>query len=121
MVPNITREELKAKMDRGDDFVLVEALSQKHYESSHLPGAINLPNEFMDEAGKLLPSLPHRRGPDAGRLRRHHGTEARARRRRRGRAGGSGRSGRRRGRGRRDPGRDREGSEEPLTPLALAP
>jgi rhodanese-related sulfurtransferase len=52
---NITREELKAKMDRGDDFVLVEALSRAHYESSHLPGAINLPYEFVDEAEEVLP------------------------------------------------------------------
>jgi rhodanese-related sulfurtransferase len=51
---NITREELKAKMDRGERFVLVEALSQRHYESSHLPGAINLPYEFVDEAERLL-------------------------------------------------------------------
>ena len=51
----ITREELKEKMDRGDDFVLVEALSQKHYRSSHLPGAINLPYEFVDEAEKVVP------------------------------------------------------------------
>jgi rhodanese-related sulfurtransferase len=55
MAQIITREQLKAKMDRGDDFVLVEALSQKHYESSHLPGAINLPYEFVDEAEKVLP------------------------------------------------------------------
>ena len=55
MAPTITRDELKAKMDRGDDFVLVEALSQKHYRSSHLPGAINLPYEFVDEAEKVLP------------------------------------------------------------------
>jgi rhodanese-related sulfurtransferase len=55
MTPNITREQLKAKMDRGDDFVLVEALSQKHYASTHLPGAINLPYEFVDEAEKVLP------------------------------------------------------------------
>ena len=55
MVPTITREELKAKMDRGDDFVLVEALSPKHYVSAHLPGAINLPYEFVDEAEKVLP------------------------------------------------------------------
>ena len=39
MAKKISREELEAKMDRGDDFVLVEALSQKHYQSSHLPGA----------------------------------------------------------------------------------
>jgi len=55
MAPTITREELKTKMDHGDDFVLVEALSQKHYQSSHLPGAINLPYEFVDEAEKVLP------------------------------------------------------------------
>src|SRR5215213_272928 len=50
VVKEISREELKAKMDRGDDFVLVEALSRQHFESSHLPGAINLPYEFIDEA-----------------------------------------------------------------------
>ena len=55
MVVNITREQLQAKIARGDDFVLVEALSQRHYESSHLPGAINLPYEFVDEAEKVLP------------------------------------------------------------------
>ena len=55
MVKEISREELKAKMDRGDDFVLVEALSPRHFESSHLPGAINLPYEFVDEAERLLP------------------------------------------------------------------
>jgi rhodanese-related sulfurtransferase len=52
---NITREELKAKMDRGEKFVLVDALSAKHYDSSHLPGAINLPYEFVDEAETVLP------------------------------------------------------------------
>jgi rhodanese-related sulfurtransferase len=55
MVKTIAREELEAKMDRGDDFVLVEALSPAHYASSHLPGAINLPYEFVDEAEKVLP------------------------------------------------------------------
>ena len=42
-------------MDRGDDFYLAEALSHQHYEMSHLPGAINLPYEFVDEAEKVLP------------------------------------------------------------------
>lgn len=53
--PEVTREELAAKMDRGDDFVLVDALSTAHYEASHLPGAVNLPYEFVDEAEKVLP------------------------------------------------------------------
>ena len=55
MATNITREQLVEKIKRRDDFVLVEALSQRHYESSHLPGAINLPYEFVDEAEKVLP------------------------------------------------------------------
>jgi len=54
-VKTVTREELKAKMDRGGDFVLVDALGREHYESSHLPGAVNLPYEFVDEAGRVLP------------------------------------------------------------------
>ena len=55
MVKEITRKELKAKIDRGDDFYLVEALARWHYEMSHLPRAINLPYEFVDEAEKVLP------------------------------------------------------------------
>jgi len=55
LVQNITREELKAKMDLGESFVLVDALGPDHYASSHLPGAINLPYEFVDEADKVLP------------------------------------------------------------------
>ncbi len=53
---NISREELKAKMDREESFVLLDALSAKHYQSSHLPGAVNLPYEFVDEAERLLPN-----------------------------------------------------------------
>jgi rhodanese-related sulfurtransferase len=33
----------------------VEALSRPHYEMSHLPGAINLAYEFVDDAAKVLP------------------------------------------------------------------
>ena len=55
MVKKVSRKELKARMDRGDDFALVEALSRRNYETSHLPGAINLPYEVVDEAKKVLP------------------------------------------------------------------
>ena len=41
-------------MDLGEKFVLVAALSAEHYENSHLPGAINLPYEFVDEAEEIL-------------------------------------------------------------------
>lgn len=49
----IAREELKEKMDRGDDFVLVETLPESSYRRSHLPGAVNL--EDMDAVPELLP------------------------------------------------------------------
>ena len=55
MTDTVTREQLKAKMDRGEDVVLVDALSPEHYASSHLPGAVNLPYEFVDEAERVLP------------------------------------------------------------------
>lgn len=48
-LPTITREELRAKMDAGDDFVLVDALAPMSYARSRLPGAINLPLEWVDE------------------------------------------------------------------------
>ena len=53
---NIGREELKEKLDRGDDFILVDTLAKKYYRHSHLPGAINLPvDEVKERAPELLP------------------------------------------------------------------
>ena len=49
----ITREELKDKMDRGDDFVLLEALGEKSYRRAHLPGAIRFQDTGLAPA--LLP------------------------------------------------------------------
>lgn len=51
----VTREELQARMERGDDLVLVDAMGPEHYARSHLPGAINLPLESVDEAPEVLP------------------------------------------------------------------
>ncbi len=56
MVEDISREELKAKMERGEDFVLLEALPEKSYRRSHLPGAINLPPGQTDQAEELVPN-----------------------------------------------------------------
>ncbi len=38
----IDREELKAKMDRGDDFKLVNTLGELAFEGMHIPGSINI-------------------------------------------------------------------------------
>lgn len=51
----ITREELRAKIERGGGFVLVDTLGAEYYEQSHLPGAINLPLEEIDRATEVLP------------------------------------------------------------------
>ena len=49
----ISREDLKEKIDRGDDFVLLEALSEASYRRAHLPGAIHV--QDMDSISYLLP------------------------------------------------------------------
>jgi rhodanese-related sulfurtransferase len=56
MTPTISRDELKASMDRGDHFTLVETLPEMYYRKAHLHGAINLPPDRIAElAPKLLP------------------------------------------------------------------
>lgn len=52
MNETISRSELKAKMDRGERFQLVEALPEESFQQQHLPGAINLPPK---EAKQLAP------------------------------------------------------------------
>jgi rhodanese-related sulfurtransferase len=56
MVRKITRTDLKARLDRGDSLVLVEALPEKYYSDKHLPGAINIPHDAVDAlAPGMLP------------------------------------------------------------------
>ena len=55
-VDTITLAELQAKLDRGDAVTLVEALPPMYYEDTHLPGAINIPHDQVEElAPRLLP------------------------------------------------------------------
>lgn len=56
MIKTISRDELKQKIDREDDFLLVETLPKISYEHAHLPGAINIPSDQISVlAPKLLP------------------------------------------------------------------
>jgi rhodanese-related sulfurtransferase len=48
----IGREELQAKLERGDDFKLVMTLAEWAYQMSHIPGSINVTS--MDQAQDLL-------------------------------------------------------------------
>ena len=55
---SISREDLQAKIERGDDFVLVDALSPMSFAMLHLPGAINLTPDSMDgRARRRIPDL----------------------------------------------------------------
>jgi rhodanese-related sulfurtransferase len=54
----MTREELWQRIEGGDEFVLVDALAPMSFAHSHLPGAINLPPEWVDERGpRRIPDL----------------------------------------------------------------
>lgn len=57
MVATISRDELKAKVDRGEEFLLVETLPKTAYAHAHLPGAINLPpDQVVELAPQILPA-----------------------------------------------------------------
>lgn len=57
MTNTISRDELKQKIERKDDFVLVETLPATAYHHAHLPGAINLPpDRVTSDAMKLIPN-----------------------------------------------------------------
>ena len=57
MPQTISKDELKIKIDRHDEFLLVETLPEAAYHHAHLPGAINLPPQKLAElAATLLPN-----------------------------------------------------------------
>ncbi len=43
----ITAEELKAKMDAGEKFLLINSLSNIEFEAVHIPGSVNIPLQFL--------------------------------------------------------------------------
>lgn len=53
MTRTITRQSLQAKID-SHTAVLVEALPDKYFRHSHLPGALNIPHDQIDA---LAPAL----------------------------------------------------------------
>jgi rhodanese-related sulfurtransferase len=54
----ITRDQLRQKIEAGDELVLIDALAPMSYAHSHLPGAINLPPDWVDERGpRRIPNL----------------------------------------------------------------
>jgi rhodanese-related sulfurtransferase len=60
MVATISRDELKLKIDRGEQFLLVETLPATAYHHAHLPAAINLPPDQVTQLAPIL--LPDKGG-----------------------------------------------------------
>jgi len=52
----INAEELKKKIDTKEDFILVDVLGKESYEARHVPTAINIPvDEIENRASSELP------------------------------------------------------------------
>lgn len=52
--PNISAVELKARLDRGDDVVILDTRPRDEFEAFHIPGAINAPgSEILHRLGSL--------------------------------------------------------------------
>ena len=54
----VTAEEAKELMDSTDDYVLVDVRTEEEYEEGHIPGAILIPHdEIEDRAEEELPDM----------------------------------------------------------------
>jgi rhodanese-related sulfurtransferase len=49
---DISRDELREKIESGADFVLIDALGPMSYAMSHLPGAINITPDWIDDRAR---------------------------------------------------------------------
>lgn len=58
-IATISRDELREKIERGDDFALFEVLPTMYWRKHHLPGARSLP---PDQVTELVPQFV----PDLG-------------------------------------------------------
>lgn len=54
-IDTINRDELKEKLDRGDDFKLVFTLGDWAFQAKHIPGSLNISNP--DDIGDYLDRL----------------------------------------------------------------
>ena len=54
----ITAEEAKARIDSGNDIIILDVRTEEEYNSGHIPNAILIPNEtIIDKMPDLLPDL----------------------------------------------------------------
>lgn len=50
--PGISREELRALIERGEPFHLFEVLAEPYYRRHHLPGALLMPPTAIEQTVK---------------------------------------------------------------------
>jgi len=56
MNKTISRDQIKQKLDAREKMTIVEALPDRYYNSGHLPRAINIPHdEIQQKAPQMLP------------------------------------------------------------------
>ena len=48
MPKTITREELKARLNRQDDFLLVNVLAPEYFNQVHIPNSLNVPVDDLE-------------------------------------------------------------------------
>lgn len=54
----ISAADAKARMDSGDEIIVLDVRTQEEYDAGHIKGAILVPNEtIIDKQPKLLPDL----------------------------------------------------------------
>ena len=65
-VKTITREELKTKLDREDDFKLVMALGGWYFRAVHIPGSISVssPSEVSEKLDRVDEIIVYCTSPD---------------------------------------------------------
>jgi len=56
MANTITREQIKSKLDKQESMTIVEALPQEYFDAQHLPTALNIPHDVINNrAPEMLP------------------------------------------------------------------
>lgn len=55
-IPRLSVQEVKLKLDRGDDFVLAGVDPQEHFDAAHIPGARSIPLDDLPARYNELPS-----------------------------------------------------------------
>ena len=54
----ISAADAKARMDSGDEIIILDVRTQEEYDAAHIAGAILIPNEtIVDKQPELLPDL----------------------------------------------------------------